>query len=136
MSVLNWGNARMTFDDNYSSPLEREYCARPEDCLTPRVLFMGSAVGLYAAAYLADICPSLRPGIVVADAGALDLLTHVSNTDFPRFPILREGAAHFGGKLCLWGTSAPRPPAEFLAQFPYAIEDLDHRFSMMEAELG
>ena len=125
----------MTWEDNYSSP-QKEYCTRPEDCLTPRVLFMGSAVGLYAAAYLADICPALRPGIVVADAGGLDLLTHVSNTDFPRFPILREGAAHFGGKLCLWGASAPRPPAEFLAQFPYAVDDLDHRFSMMETELG
>jgi hypothetical protein len=127
---------RMPRDDNYSSPYEMEYCAIPENCLRPDVLFLGSAVGLSAAAHLAAICPSSRSGIVVADAGGLDLLTHVSNMDVPRFPLLKEAAAHFGGKLCLWGTSAPRPPIEFLARFPYAIEDLDHRFSSVESELG
>jgi len=122
--------------ENYLSPYEKEYCATPERCLRPEVLFLGSAVGLSAAAYLSTICPRLRPGIVVADSGGLDLLTHVSNMDVPRFPLLKEAAAHFGGKLCLWGTSAPRPPIEFLSRFPYAVEDLDRRFSLVETELG
>jgi len=117
----------MSLDENYPSPYEREYCAMLEACLRPDVLFLGSAVGLSAAAYLSAICPSIRPEIVVADAGGLDLLTHVCNMDVPRFPLLREGAAHFGGKLCLWGSSAPRPPKGALSRFPYPVVDLERR---------
>src|SRR5579864_2198512 len=94
----------------YDSPYEKEYCVPPEDCLRPDVLILGSAVGLYATTYLYGISPNLGDRIVLADAGGMDLLTHVSNMDVPRFPLLKEAAAHFGGKLCLWGTSAPRPP--------------------------
>lgn len=126
----------MSFGNGYPSPYEREYCAVPADCTAPQVLFIGSGVGLYAARYLSAVCQQLRTGIVVVDAGSLDLLTHVSNMDVPRFPILKEASTHFGGKLNLWGTSAPRPPVRFLKYFPYAIEDLDRRFSSVEAELG
>lgn len=122
--------------NDYSSPFDKEYCAKPEDCARPKVLFLGSGIGLSAAAYLSSIRPDLRSSIVVADVGGLDILTHVSNTDMPRFPLLREGAPHLGGKLSLWGSSCPRPPLEFLSRFPYLAEDLDRRFSEIEMELG
>src|SRR5207237_5595640 len=130
------GGNEMLSKTSYASAYEKEYCVAPEECLRPDVLVLGSAVGLYATKYLAGISPKLRPRIVVADAGGMDLLTHVSNMDVPRFPLLKEGAAHFGGKLCLWGTSAPRPPVQFLSRFPYPIEDLDQRFASVEAEIG
>jgi hypothetical protein len=56
--------------------------------------------------------------------------------EVPRFPILKEAAPHFGGKLSLWGSSTPRPPKKFLSCFPYTTEDLDRRFSSVEAEIG
>ena len=100
------------------------------------MLLAGSGIGLYAAEYLSTICPRLTSHIVVADQGALDLVTHIANSDLPRLPFLKDSSSHFGGKLCLWGTSAPRPPDSILARFPYSVDDLHRRFSMLESELG
>lgn len=123
-------------DKSYFTPYESLYCSPPEANLQPKLLILGSGVGLYAAEYFCQICPALASDVVVADLGGLDILTHIGNTDFPRFPLLRQGAPHFGGKLSLWGNSAPRPSGDVLARFPYPADDLARRFSQLERELG
>jgi len=64
------------------------------------------------------------------------MLTHLSNTTFPRLGFLRGGTDRVGGKLALWGVSAPRPPEHILRQWPYDYSDLCRRFQNVEKCLG
>ncbi len=71
----------------------------------------------------------------MADAGPMDLLTHMAHVPgFPRHPILRAGTERFGGKLTVWGTSTPRPPEWLLKLWPYEETDLARRFNAVEAD--
>ena len=123
-------------DHGYEQPYEKSFCAVPAACRRPEVLFLGSGVGLWAASSLSGRLPGLGGGLAVVDRGGLEVLTHVGNTDFPRYPLLRARRPLFGGLLSQWGVSAPRPPADYLARFPYPSADLMARFARVEAELG
>lgn len=126
----------MTLEKAPTSPYESQFCTSPNECLSPKILVLGSGIGLAATEHLCRISPQLASSVVVADMGRMDVLTHLGNTEFPRGPMLRQPAAHFGGKLSLWGSSAPRPPSSFLSRFPFPAENLESRFSMVERELG
>jgi hypothetical protein len=120
-------------------PYERAYGAHPADCLTPDALVIGAGgVGLPSAGYLLDLgLRANRPlSVVVVDAGPLDLLCHVGNTGFDRYPALLDRVERVGGKSVLWGLSTPRPPEPLLRQWPYPLGDLEARFAAVSREMG
>jgi hypothetical protein len=75
----------MLFDATYHSPYEREYCTHPEICIRPDVLFLGSAVGLYAANYMYSICPDAALSLQILAAWICSLTC--ATWTCPRFPI-------------------------------------------------
>lgn len=121
----------------YESAIECEFCATPATCLDADVVLIGSAITLASVRYLieqarANLGRPLR--VAVLEAGPLDLLTHLSNTGFPRGEIIRAGTERVGGKLALWGVSTPRPPN--LMDWPYPFDELCQRFAAVERLLG
>lgn len=126
-------------EDTPVSALEAEFCCAPADCADPDVVIIGAGIGLAFAKLLwrrMSVMMGRPVRIVVVDSGPLDLLTHVAHTNFPRWPIIKASTERVGGKLCLWGVSAPRPPLSSLVTWPYDPEDLAYRFASMEEELG
>lgn len=121
---------------HYTLPYENTYGVHPADCPSPDVVIVGSGIGLAMAHHLISLRPELATRIVIVDGGPLDILTHISNTDVPRLPLLTEGKAHFGGKLSLWGVSTPRPPTSSMALFPWDLQETKERFFRFEKELG
>lgn len=124
---------------DYPLTAERIYCSRPGACRFVDVLIVGSAIGLAVVRYLLDQHSRLSSAplrVVVADAGPLDILTHMAHTRFPRGPFLKPWGDHFGGRLGFWGMSTPRPPDDILRRWPYDYGDLLSRFSAVETALG
>lgn len=122
---------------NSPSAFESRYGSNPLQCHDLDILFIGSGIGLALVSYLLQKVgggSDLR--IAVADAGPFDLITHVAHTDYPRFPFIREGMERIGGKLSLWGASAPRPRREILKLWPYDLNDLERRFDIVENQMG
>ena len=125
--------------DTYPLAAERVYATHPGRCRAVHVLFVGSAIALGSVRYLLDQFRALSGDpirVAVADAGPLDILTHMAHQTGPRAPFLANWTDHFGGKLGFWGMSTPRPPADRLATWPYDQADLTRRFESVEKRLG
>ncbi len=124
---------------DYSLPAERTYGSRPPRCRFVDVLIIGSAIGLAVVRYLLDRYRRLSSAplrVAVADAGRMDILTHMAHTKHPRGPYLYPWGGHFGGRLGFWGMSTPQPPDDILRRWPYDYTDLLSRFRAVEAALG
>jgi len=123
----------------YSTTQENLYCTSPDECSSPDILMIGSAIPLAVLPYLvAEARDRLGriPSIVVADAGPMDLLGHVAHDrGFVRHPFV-QAPERVGGRLSLWGLSTPRPPLDSLKQWPYDYDQLLDRFEAVENELG
>lgn len=116
---------------------ERLYASTPADCRRCDLLVIGSGIGLAVAAHLVDTYGGqFGSRIVVVDAGPLDVITHFAHSRFPRHPVLRLDEQRVGGRLTLWGMSAPRPRETELARWPYDVADLTRRFELFERLLG
>lgn len=132
----------MTFDTpHYRSALEQAYCQTPADCRSPRTLIIGAGLGLDLASQLIGHLDktgcSFEPGeIAVMDAGGLDLLTHLGNTELPRINMIQQGLERVAGRTVFWGLQSPRPAEERLKDWPFDLCDLKRRFDRFEREMG
>lgn len=66
----------------YTLMSEQQYCSLPDDCLSPDILFIGSAIGLASADYLRQEAKNVLghvPRIVIAEAGPFELWSHVGD---------------------------------------------------------
>lgn len=126
-------------ESTYPTFIESRYCSSPVQRADVDVLLIGAGINLSMVSYL--LAQAKRAGkqlnIVVADAGPMDLLTHMAHTTIPRRPFIAAGAMErFGGKLPFFGVSTPRPLEEFLRRWPYDYGMLNARFAAMEEEMG
>src|SRR5207248_7242607 len=118
---------------------EQQYCSLPGDCLSPDVLFIGSAIGAAAADYMRQEAKKVLgyvPQIVIAEAGPFELWCHLADIPGARRLAYIKKLGRVGGDLLVWGVSTPRPRESRLADYPYSKADLLRRFEAVEKEMG
>ena len=123
----------------YTLMSEQQYCSLPDDCLSPDILFIGSAIGLASADYLRQEAKNVLghvPRIVIAEAGPFELWSHVGDVPGVRRLAYIKNPGRVGGDLTVWGVSTPRPRDNRLSDYPYPKLDLIRRFESVEKEMG